>query len=64
MQGVSANDYFLVSYDLCNLFTSIPPIETIETAVELIFVNKPYLQISKYELKQVLTCNLWYSFFA
>ena len=43
MEGVSANNYFLVSYDLCNLFTSIQLIEAIEIAVELIFLNKPYL---------------------
>ena len=36
MQGVSANDYFLVSYDVCSLFTSIPLSERIEIAGELI----------------------------
>ena len=36
MQRVSANDYFLVSYDVCSLFTSIPLSERIEIAVELI----------------------------
>ena len=51
IQGVSANDYFLVSYDVCSLFTSIPLSETI--AVELIFQNKPNLKISKNELQQL-----------
>ena len=53
IQGVSANDYFLVSYDVCSLFTSIPLSETIEIAVELIFQNKPNLKISKNELQQL-----------
>ena len=53
IQGVSANDYFLVSYDVCSLFTSIPLTETIEIAVELIFQNKTNLKISKNELKQL-----------
>ena len=53
MQGLSANDYFPVSYDVCSLFTSIPLSETIEIAVELIFQNKPNLKISKNELQQL-----------
>ena len=53
MQGVSATDYFLVSYDVCSLFTSIPLSETIEIAVELIFQNKPNLKISKNEFQQL-----------
>ena len=53
IQGVSANDYFLVSYDVCSLFTSILLTETIEIAVELIFQNKTNLKISKNELKQL-----------
>ena len=50
IQGVSANDYFLVSYDVCSLFTSIPLSEKIEITVELIIQNKPNLKISKNEL--------------
>ena len=53
IQGVSANDYFLVSYDVCSLFTSIPLTETTEIAVELIFHNKTNLKIFKNELKQL-----------
>ena len=41
---------FLVSYDVCSLFTSIPITQTIEIAVELIFQNKPNLKITKDEL--------------
>ena len=53
IQGVSANDYFLVSWDVCSLFTSIPLTETIEIAVKLIFQNKTNLKIFKNELKQL-----------
>ena len=52
IQGVSANDYFLVSY-VCRPFTSILLTETIEIAVELCFQNKPNLKISNNELKQL-----------
>ena len=51
IQGLSADDYFLISYDICSLFPSIPPTETVEIAVELIFQNKSNLKISKNELK-------------
>ena len=56
IQGVTANDYFLVSCDVCSLFTSIPLTEIIEIAVELIFQNKLNLKISKNELKQLFKC--------
>ena len=51
IQGLSADDYFLISYDICSLLPSIPPTETVEIAVELIFQNKSNLKISKNELK-------------
>ena len=51
--GVRANYYFLVLYDVCSLFTSIPLTENLETTVELIFQNKTNLKISKNELKQL-----------
>ena len=54
MHGVSANDYFLVSYEICSLFTSIPLTETKEITVELIFQNKPNLKISKMNLNNFL----------
>ena len=53
MQQVSSYDNFLVSYDVCSLFTSIPLQETIEIAVEFIFQNNPQLKVSKRELKQL-----------
>ena len=53
IQQVSNNDNFLVSYDVCSLFTSIPFQETIEIAVELIFENNPQLKVRKRELKQL-----------
>ena len=36
IQQVSSKDNFLVSYDVCSLFTIIPLQETIEIAVELL----------------------------
>ena len=53
IQQVSNNDNFLVSYDVCTLFTSIPWQETNEIAVELIFENNPQLKVTKRELKQL-----------
>ena len=53
IQQVSNNDNFLVSYDVCSLFTSIPLQETIQIAVELIFQNNPQLKVTKRELKQL-----------
>ena len=37
IQEVSAFNQFVISYDLCNLFTNIPLKETIKLAVNLIF---------------------------
>ena len=53
IQQVSNNDNFLVSYDVCSLFTSLPLQETIEIAVELIFENNLQLKLTKRELKQL-----------
>ena len=53
MQQVSSKDNFLVSYDVCTLFTSIPLQETIQIAVELFFQNNPQLKVTKHELKQL-----------
>ena len=53
IQQVNNNDNFLVSYDVCSLFTSIPLQETIQIAVELIFQNNPQLKVTKRELKQL-----------
>ena len=37
IQEVSVSDYFMVSYDVCSLFTNIPLKETIDLAVDIIF---------------------------
>ena len=52
IQQISSNVNFLVSYDVCSLFTSIPLAETTEIAVELIFENNRQLKVMKRELKQ------------
>ena len=45
----------LVTYDACSLFTSITLLETIDTAVELIFESNPQLKITKHELTEAAT---------
>ena len=37
IKKVRASNKFLVSYDVCSLFTSIPLTETIDIAVDLLF---------------------------
>ena len=39
VQEVSVSNYFMVSYDVCSLFTNIPLNETIDLAVDIIFDN-------------------------
>ena len=53
IQQISGNDNFLVSYDVCSLFISIPLQEPFEMAVEFIFENNPQLKVAKRELKQL-----------
>ena len=48
---MSSSDKFLISYDVCSLFTSIPLNETIDIVVNLIFDNNPNIKITKKELK-------------
>ena len=63
IQQVSNNDNFLVSYDVCSLFRSIPLQETIEIAVEPIFESNPQLKVTKRELKQLFNfCYIRYPF--
>ena len=48
---VRASKRFLVSYDVCSLFTSIPWTETIDVAVDLLFEKDHGFKISKADLK-------------
>ena len=43
----------LVSYDITSLFTNIPPQQTIDIAINLIFSHNPNLNITKIELKKL-----------
>ena len=52
IKKASATNRFLISYDVCSLFTSIPLNETTETAVNLLFDHNPGLNITKTELKK------------
>ena len=53
IKKVSTNNKFMVSFDVCSLFTNIPLNETIDIAVNLIFENKPNIKIEKQELKKL-----------
>ena len=51
IKKVSSTNKFLISYDICSLFTRFPLNETIELAVKLIFDNNPNIKITKKDLK-------------
>ena len=53
IKKVSATNRFLISYDVCSLFTSIPLKETIDIAVNLLFEHFSGLNITKAELKKL-----------
>ena len=53
VQEVSVSDYFMVSYDVCSLFTNIPLNETIDLAVNIIFDNNKSMNITKPQLKKL-----------
>ena len=52
VQEVSSSNKFMILYDVCRLFTSIPLKETIDIAVNLIFDKYPDLKITRQELKK------------
>ena len=53
IKKVSATNRVLISYDVCNLFISIPLKETIDIAVDLLFEHNPGLNITKIEFKKL-----------
>ena len=53
IQEVSAQDSFMVSYDVCNPFTNVPLSETIDVAVKLILENKKDLKLSENEFSKL-----------
>ena len=53
IKEVTATNTFLISYDMCSLFTSIPLKETIDIAINLLFEHYPGLNITKAELKKL-----------
>ena len=53
VQEVSVSEYFMVSYDVCSLFTNIPLNETIDLAVDIIFDNNRSVNIIKPQLKNL-----------
>ena len=53
VQELSVSDYFMVSYDVCSLFTNTPLNETIDLAVDIIFDNNQGMNITKPQLKKL-----------
>ena len=53
VQEVSSSNKFMISYDVCSLFTSIPLKETIDIAVNLIVEKYPDLKITRQKLKKL-----------
>ena len=53
VQEVASSNEFMILYDVCSLFTSIPLKETIDIAVNLIFYKYPELKIARQELKKL-----------
>ena len=53
IKQVRASNNFLVSYDVCSLFTSIPLTETIDIAVDLLFEKNTGFKISKADLEKL-----------
>ena len=53
LKKVSSSNKFLISFDVCSLFTMIPLNETIDIAVETIFNNEPNIKITKSEMKKL-----------
>ena len=53
IKKVGSTNKFLISYDICSLFTSIPLNETIDLAVKSIFDNNPNIKITKKDLKEL-----------
>ena len=63
VQEVSVSDCFMVSYDVCSLFTNIPLKETIDLAVDIIFDNNQSMNITKPQLKKLFVfCYMANSF--
>ena len=51
IKRVSFTNTLVISYDICNLFTSILLNQTIDLVVKLMFNNNPNIKIIKKDLK-------------
>ena len=58
LQEVSSSNKFIISCEVCSLFTSISLKETIDIAVNLIFDKYPDLKITRQQLKNYLNLQL------
>ena len=47
IENANLSRKFIVSYDVTSLFTNIPPQETIDIAINIIFNNNPNLNVTK-----------------
>ena len=53
MQELSAFNKFMISYDVCNLFTNILLKETIKLAVNLIFEKRSKIRVTRKQLTKL-----------
>ena len=53
IKRISSTNTFLIPYDICHLFTSIPLNKTIDLVINLIFDNNPNIKITKKCLKKL-----------
>ena len=58
IQEVTSSNKFMISYDVCSLFTCILLKETIDIAVNLIFDKHPDLKIARQELQKLFDLQL------
>jgi len=53
LKEVSFTNKYMVSYDVCSLFTNIPLKETIDLAVDLILNKHPNFSLKRTELRKL-----------
>ena len=53
IKNANLSKKFLISYYVTSLFTNIPPQETVDIAIKLIFNHNPNLNVTKKELKKL-----------
>ena len=62
IKNANLSKKFIVSYDVTSLFTNIPLQETIDIAINLIFIHNPNLNITRKELSLFATSQTHFIF--